>query len=116
MDEILIEGIRSYAFHGCLPAERKTGGYFNTTVKVTGNFLKAAEEDDLKLAVDYVTVSKIVISEMKVRADLIETIAYRILNALRTSYPAAHKIDVSVTKERAPIELDVQQVTVKVSG
>lgn len=116
MDEILIEGIRCYAYHGCIPTERKTGGYFSTTVKVTGNFFKAAEEDNLKLAVDYVTVSRIVKAEMQIRADLIETAAYRILNALRSSYPAAHQIEVSITKERAPIEIDVRQVTVKVSG
>lgn len=116
MDEITIEGIRCFAYHGCIPAERKTGGYFSTKVKITGNFLKAAEEDNLKLAVDYVTVSRIVVAEMKIRADLIETVAYRILDALRSSYPSTQQIEVSVTKERAPIELDVQQVTVKVVG
>lgn len=116
MDEIIIEDIRTYAYHGCIEEESKTGGYFLTTIKISGNFLPAAKEDNLTLAVDYVTVSNIVVEEMNIRADLIETVAYRILNALRSHYPATHQVEVKVTKERAPIELDVKQVTVKVTG
>lgn len=112
MSEILIEGIRAYAYHGCIEEEALTGGYFSVDVSVKGDFSKAVETDDLKYAFDYVTVSKMVLVELRKRSHLIETVAYRILKSVKRHYPHAEHVKVKLTKERPPVEQDVQQVSV----
>jgi dihydroneopterin aldolase len=116
MNQINIEGIRVYAYHGCIDEEAKVGGYFTIDVEVIGDFSKAIETDDLKYAFDYVTVSRMVTIEMQHRCNLIEKAAQNIVDAIKRHYIHAKSVKVKVTKHRAPIELDVEQVSVIVQG
>jgi dihydroneopterin aldolase len=115
MDSIRINNIRCYSFHGCIEEEAQSGGYFLVDIEVNGNWRKAAASDHLEDAVDYVKLSDIAIHEMKQRANLIETVAYKIADQIQSAYPTAEGTRVSITKERAPIEQDVASVTVTVS-
>jgi len=80
MNKILVEGIKVYAYHGCLEEEGKIGCNYIVDVTMETDFMKAAIADDLKQTIDYVTVYTIVKKEMAIRAKLIEHVGLRIIN------------------------------------
>jgi dihydroneopterin aldolase len=67
MGTININGIKIYAYHGCLEEEAIIGGNYIVDVKVETDFEEAAAKDDLTKTVDYVKVNEIVRREMGIR-------------------------------------------------
>jgi len=116
MDVLRISGIKVYAYHGCIPEEAKVGGYFTVNTAFFGTFAEAAEKDDLNLAIDYVTVSKLVNEQMSTSNKLIETVAYRILKKLKNAFQIAEEVEVTIIKHKAPIEMPVNEVSFTVKG
>ncbi len=111
MNIIQVHGIRTYSFHGCLPEETKIGGYFETDVDVWFDFKYAALNDDLMQTINYVEINKIVEKQMNVRADLIETVAYRIVEEIKNNFTVS-KVKVQVRKINPPLDGDVKFVAV----
>ena len=64
---IEVNGIKLYAFHGCLPEEGKIGGNYVVDVTLTTDFSKAAKTDELIETIDYVDINLIVKEEMAIR-------------------------------------------------
>ena len=116
MDILRVNGIEVYAYHGCIDEEALAGGFFTVNTIFKGNFNRAAENDDLDQAIDYVNVAATVKQQMSIRSKLIESVAYRILRALKDEFPIAHEIEVTVIKHRAPIQQPVAEVSFTVSG
>jgi 7,8-dihydroneopterin aldolase/epimerase/oxygenase len=108
---INIRGIRIYAYHGCLPEEAVIGGDYVINISLKGDFTKAAATDNLEDTVDYVGVYKIVKKEMGIRAKLIEHVAKRIADNLKSSYPAASSLSVEVVKKNPPVGGEVDEVS-----
>ena len=100
---ITISDIRSYAFHGCMTEEEKTGAFFRTDVEIETDFTSAAEKDDISGTVNYAVVHGIVQAEMAVRSRLIENVAYRIFYALKKTFPGIKKLKVRVAKLNPPM-------------
>ncbi len=111
---IHVNGIKIYAFHGCLPEEEKIGGYYRVDVMLNTNFSVAAQTDDLQQTIDYVIVNKIVCEEMAIRSKLIEHVGQRIVNRLKTELPTIEKIRLTVTKISPPINGDVDNVAITI--
>ena len=116
MGIINVNGIRVYAFHGCLPEEGKIGGEYVVDVRITGNFKEAEATDELADTVDYCVVFEAVKREMAIRSKLIEHAAARIVSALRIAYPNVEQFDVKVTKINPPMNGDVREVSFEISG
>jgi len=112
MNIIQVHGIRTYSYHGCLPEETKIGGDFEIDIDLWYNFKLAADEDNLTQTINYVGVNQIVEQEMAIRADLIETVAYRIVNTLKKVYPKVEKTRVVIRKINPPLDGDVKFVAV----
>ena len=112
MGTILVNGIRCYSYHGCLPEEGKIGGEYVVDIRIDTDLSKAAATDDLIDTVDYCVVHDRVKAEMAVRSKLIEHVALRIINSLRQAYPAVQAFEVKVTKIAPPMNGDVQEVAV----
>lgn len=112
MAKIVVRDLRSYAFHGCLDAEKKIGGHYETTVWVEGDFNKSEQTDLLKDAVDYETLGLIVQEEMKTSSNLIENVAYRILNEIEKSFSNhdLFNVGIKIVKINPPVKGDVPQV------
>lgn len=109
---IEIKGIQCYAFHGCMPEEKKTGGKYLVDIIVHYNYEQAADKDDLSLTVDYCKIYNIVNKEMSIPTKLIETVAKKIAVSCKQSYPLSEKIIVKVTKLSPPINGLVENVSV----
>lgn len=109
---IEINGIKIYAFHGCLPEEEKIGGHYKIDVMLSTDFSSAALEDDLTKTIDYVDVNRIVFEEMSVRSKLIEHVGQRIIDRLKNEIQNIHSIRVKIIKICPPINGDVENVAI----
>ncbi|MBL1281465.1 MAG: dihydroneopterin aldolase [Fluviicola sp.] len=111
-----VNGIKIYAFHGCLPEEGKIGGHYIVDVSMTTDFSKAAASDELIETIDYVTVNKIVEEEMGIRSKLIEHVGQRIVNRIKKEIDNVHSLRVKVIKICPPINGDVNNVAIIIEG
>lgn len=110
--KIEVNNIRLYAHHGCLAEERIIGSPYRVDVWVRVDLMEAAQSDNLKDAVDYVNIHKIVEEEMKIPANLLENVAYRILHRLKKEMPSIQSSKVCVAKINPPINGNVEEVRV----
>lgn len=109
---IEINGIKLYAYHGCLPEEGKIGGHYLVDVHLVTDFTEASETDELSKTVDYVVINKIAAEEMAVRSKLIEHVGKRIVDRIRKEVKNVYKLRVKVTKICPPINGDVENVAI----
>lgn len=112
MNIIQVKGIRCHSFHGCLSEESVIGGFFEVDVDLWCNFKPSAANDDLSLTINYVAVNEIVEQEMAKPSKLIETVAYRILDRLKSDFSILTKARVEIRKINPPLEGDVSHVAV----
>ncbi|MFS4466231.1 dihydroneopterin aldolase [Maribacter sp. 2210JD10-5] len=112
MGKVLVENIRIYAHHGCLPEETIIGCQYSVDVSVKTDLSKASLSDDLVDTVDYVHINKIVKEEMAVPSKLLEHVGKRILDRIFSEIPMVKKTAVSVSKLNPPINGDVEKVTI----
>jgi len=109
---IEVNGIKVYAFHGCLPEEGKIGGHYMVDISLQTDFSEAAISDELIKTVDYVDINKIVKEEMAIRSKLIEHVGKRIFDRVKKSVANVDKLRVKVIKICPPIDGDVENVAI----
>ena len=83
MGLIEVNGIRVFAYHGCLAEEGRIGGHYQVDVRVEGDLAPSRDQRPLGHTVDYGRVTAIVKEQMAQRSNLIEHVARRILDALK---------------------------------
>jgi dihydroneopterin aldolase len=110
--QIEVNGIQLYAFHGCLEEEGRVGGHYIVDVSLITDFTSAALSDDLTQTVDYVDINRIVSEEMAIRSKLIEHVGQRISRRIYQELKAIEKLKVKITKLCPPINGDVQNVAI----
>ncbi len=111
-----VNGIKLYAFHGCLPEEAAIGGNYIVDVSITTDFDAAMREDDLTKTVDYVDVNRIVKREMAIRSKLIEHVGYRILEGIKSEIKGVNSVRIKVIKIAPPINGDVDNVAIVIEA
>ena len=109
---IEVNGIKLYAFHGCLPEEGKIGGNYIVDVSLTTDFSEAAKTDELIETIDYVDINLIVKEEMAILSKLIEHVGQRIYDRVRKEIQNIEKLKIKVTKICPPINGDVNDVAI----
>lgn len=104
-DEVFLEGLRFYAFHGVNPEERAQGQRFLVDVRLAADLREAGRDDDLSRTANYSAVFK------RVRAivegpprDLIEAVAEEIATALLAEFPRATAVTVTVRKPEVALK------------
>lgn len=114
MDRIVVEGIRFYGYHGCLPLEKEEGQEFLMDLEVDYDFTPAAEKDDLAEAVDYRgLVERACRLAARERFNLIETLAVRIAEELLQE-GTVERVKVRIHKPHAPLGVSVADVAAEV--
>lgn len=109
---IEVNGIKLYAFHGCLEEEARIGGHYTVDVSLTTDFTAAAREDDLEKTISYVDINRIVTEEMGVRSKLIEHVGQRIFSRIVHEVPQLYALRVKVVKICPPINGDVENTAI----
>src|SRR5215213_7288179 len=104
-DEILLEGMRFYAYHGVNPEERSLGQRFIVDVVLAVDLRRAGQSDELANTVSYSAVYKVVrvIVEGEPR-QLIEAVAEKIATAILAEYPLVARVTVTVRKPEVPMK------------
>ena len=104
-DEILLEGMRFYAYHGVNPEERALGQRFAIDVGMAVDLRQAGRSDNLADTVSYSAVYKVVrrIVEGEPR-QLIEAVAEVIAEAILREFPRVERITVTVRKPEVPMK------------
>jgi|TARA_Y100001934_G_C12267033_1_gene732924 dihydroneopterin aldolase len=113
MDKISVEGIRLYAYHGCLDEEGKIGTEYSVDVEVWGEVQAAIDSDELSHTMDYVTINRVVADRMAIRHKLIETVADQILGDIFKEMPLVQKAKIKLSKLHPPINGDVKRVSIE---
>ncbi len=115
MHIVSIEGIKLFAYHGCLEEEALIGRHYTVDVHVETDFTDAANNDDLTKTIDYVTINSIVQEEMAIRSKLIEAVAGRIIKRIRQEFNSVYGTTVCIKKMSPPVSGDVEWVSVTIS-
>lgn len=116
MGLIEVNGIRVYAYHGCLTEEGRIGGNYRVDIAVRGDLGKAETTDRLADTIDYSRITAIVQEQMAVRSKLIEHVVKRILDALKAEWGVGWTWRVHVVKEHPPIAGSVEHVAYTLEG
>ena len=114
--KIEVNGIKLYAFHGCLEEEARIGGHYVVDVTISTDFSLASETDDLSKTVDYVAVNAIVKEEMAIRSKLIEHVGQRIFSRIKNEMKGVSSLSVKITKLTPPINGDVDSVAIVIEN
>src|SRR5215218_5569779 len=104
-DEILLEGMRFYAYHGVNPEERTLGQRFMVDVVLAVDLRRPGQTDDLADTVSYSAVYKVVrgIVEGEPR-NLIEAVAEEIAAAVLMRFHHVARVTVTVRKPEVPMK------------
>lgn len=109
---IEVNGIKLYAYHGCLEEEGKIGGNYIVDVHMKTDFQAAALSDELSQTIDYVHINAVVKQEMAIRSKLIEHVGQRIVSRIEQEIKGLIGLRVKVTKICPPINGDVDNVAI----
>jgi dihydroneopterin aldolase len=103
MDTLRLKGLPFFGFHGTEPWEKQVGRRFMVDVELTLDLTAAGKSDLLRDAVDYQLVYAAVRDVLEgERHDLIERIAWRVMEEMFRRFPA-QAARVRVTKPEAPL-------------
>ncbi|MBO1883676.1 dihydroneopterin aldolase [Capnocytophaga sp. Marseille-Q4570] len=114
MEQIILKNIRVRSNHGCLVEEEQIGSDYRVDLKVTADLGKARSTDALEDTVDYVSLNRIVVEEMAVRAQLLEVVADRIVKRVFAEHHQVKGLTLKVAKINPPIGGDVAEVVLKI--
>jgi len=104
-DEVFLDAVQFYAYHGVNPEERTQGQRFIVDVRLMTDLQRAGMTDDLGSTINYSSVYKRVKAIMEGPPhDLIEAVAEEIAIALLAEFAAAMSVTVTVRKPQVPLK------------
>ena len=115
MDEIRIDNLEIYAYHGLLSDEREFGQTFYVNAVLYLDLERAGREDDITYSVDYAKVSHTITDVMqREKYFSIERAADAIAYEILMLYQNVREVSVEVRKPHAPIGLPFESVSAKI--
>lgn len=112
MAVIEIEGMEFYAFHGHFEVEKIAGNRFLVNLSIEADCSQAAQSDRLEDTLDYQKAYLAVKEEMAIPSDLLEHVAQRIIERLKSEFPRVLKVRVKVSKMNPPMGGQIERVSV----
>lgn len=98
-----LEGVRLRGPHGYYPEEQLLGTTFIIDLSVSIPVVEAGQQDDLHQTVNYETLYRLLKIEMKEPAQLIETLALRILHRIKEQFPDIEGAEIRLKKCNPPM-------------
>jgi dihydroneopterin aldolase/2-amino-4-hydroxy-6-hydroxymethyldihydropteridine diphosphokinase len=116
MDEIRIENLECFAYHGVNPEENEQGQLFYINAVLYTEIRKAAANDDLALTTNYSKVAKFINEAMtKETFKLIEAAAEKIARDILLEFTLVKRLDLEIRKPNAPLNLNFTSISVKIT-
>lgn len=114
-DEIRIEKLEVYAYHGVYPEERKRGQIFLVNTVLYTDTHRAGTEDKVELSTDYGAVSMFIDRWMKKNTcHTLEAVAGNLAREILLNFDLISALDLEILKPEAPIPLTFGCVSVKI--
>lgn len=115
MDYLYLKGLHFYAHHGVLKQERTVGNTYTVDLKLGGDYRQACQSDNIEHALNYAEVYRVVADTMAIPSNLIEHVAERICQALKTTFPLIDSVEVTLTKTKPPLVGDMESASIILS-
>lgn len=112
--QVVINALRLYAYHGVMPQEQKVGAYFIIDIEVETDFSQAMKDDNLNGTISYADIFSIIKKEMSIPSKLIEHVAGRITDRIFLEIPASSSVHLKIIKENPPMGADCRGAGVDV--
>lgn len=115
MDKIIIDGLRTFAYHGVNPEEKEKGQPFEMDIILEADLSRPGRTDNLADTVNYAKVCKTALAVFHEGKDnLLERAAARVAAAILDDFPV-EAVTVRLKKPRAPIAADFANVAVEIT-
>ena len=115
MDQIRIEELKIFAYHGVFDQENQNGQNFYVNAVLYLDTENAGYSDCLDCSVDYGAVCKLIETTMTEHVyQLIETVAQKMAEAILFQYPLVKSVEVEVRKPDAPVAMDFKSISVRI--
>jgi len=115
-DSIKLTGIKAFGFHGVFEAERANGQDFYVDVEIEVDLTRASVSDDVNDTINYAEVTDLVVEEITSNpVALIEKLAGRIAERIKSTFAQASVVTVTVHKPQAPVKAEVRDISVTIS-
>lgn len=113
MDEIRIENLEVYAYHGVYKEENEKGQHFYVNATLYTDTRAAGYADDLSLSTNYGEVCHFITNWMQEHTcQLIETVAENLAKEILLNYNLIKEVKIEVRKPEAPVGLPFESVSV----
>ncbi|WP_101847101.1 dihydroneopterin aldolase [Halobacillus sp. Marseille-P3879] len=115
MDQIQLNGMEFWGYHGLFPEENKLGQRFYVDLELEMDLKPAGHSDDMDLSIDYGEVYEVTknIVEGKARY-LVETVAENLAGELLHHFSQLEACRVKVTKPDPPIPGHYRSVAIDI--
>lgn len=114
-DEIRIDNLEVYAYHGVAKEEKMNGQTFFVNAILYTDIRPAGLEDDLSLSTNYGEICHFINNWMKeTMYDLIETVAETLAEQILLNFGSIQEIDLEIRKPEAPVRLPFESVSVRI--
>ena len=115
-DLVKLTGIWGFGYHGVFDHEAKNGQDFYVDLEISLDLSAASKSDDLNDTIDYDSLADLVVEEITgERVELIERLAGRIADRIKSKFNEIHKIAVTVHKPKAPVSAQVADISVTIT-
>ncbi len=115
MDQIKIENLEIYAYHGVYPEENRQGQIFYVNAWLDADLRPSGLRDDLSLSTNYGEVCHFITDWMKQHTcKLIETVAEQLARECLLAFPLVKSLVLEIRKPQAPIGLPFESVSVQI--
>lgn len=115
-DKISLKGIWGFGYHGVFDHEAKNGQDFFVDLEISLDLSKPSKSDNLAETIDYGSLADLVVEEITgERVQLIERLAGRIADRIKSGHPEITAIDVTVHKPKAPVSAQTSDISVTIT-
>ena len=115
MDQLRIKDLEVYAYHGVFPTEKELGQRFVLDLWVDYEMTRAARTGDLEASIHYGILAEQLTEWMQAeKIDLIETVAFQLVQKIFESYAFVEKVRLEVKKPWAPVPLPLETCSVTI--
>ena len=115
MDQLRIKDLEIFAFHGLFPSEKELGQKFVVSATLSYDMTKAATDLDLTASVHYGELCQQWTTWFQENTeDLIETVAYKLVERTFETYPLVQEIELELKKPWAPVHLPLDTCSVTI--
>ena len=115
MDQIIIENLEIFGYHGVFEEEAFLGQKFIVNARLYLDTRPAGQTDDLTQSLDYGEVCQFIKKLVETeRYMLIEKIAEEIASGLLLTYELLQKVEITVKKPWAPVRVHLDTVAVRI--